>query len=371
MFQVTAHDQDKFRAAAADGLCLQAGVRLERPAPGAEEFRGASFQLLATECLIRSGMARTEAIRLSGTQLAGKLLSRHKAMSTDDFDSLLLDASNKTLQQAYRESRKTFLPITRITFVQDFKTIYGVALSEMADLDLIKEDQEYKHASLSDKQETYVVKKYGKVADLSREMIINDDLKAFFRLRQMFGTAAARKESDIVWALITGNPTMNDGYSLFSADHSNLEASTKGTITSARLQNGRKAMRVQTGPNGATLELFPRYMLIQAAQETDSEVLARSRANPEDNKNSETYNPWQSLTPISEPRLDANSVKAWYLVADPSQVDIIEMAFLEGQQEPYTEERSEFMRDVTGYKVRHEFGAQVMDHRGLWKNPGV
>jgi hypothetical protein len=51
-------------------------------------------------------------------------------------------------------------------------------------------------------------------------------------------------------------------------------------------------------------------------------------------------------------------------------VDIIEMAFLEGQQEPYTEKRSEFMRDVIGYKVRHEFGAQVMDFRGLWKNPG-
>src|ERR1035438_4087891 len=53
----------------------------------------------------------------------------------------------------------------------------------------------------------------------------------------------------------------------------------------------------------------------------------------------------RSLVPIVEPRLDANSATAWYLIADPAQVDTVEYCYLEGQQGVYIETKQGFEID--------------------------
>lgn len=371
MPRVTSHDQDKYRAAASDGLCMGMGIRIPDPAPGAEDFMGASLPRLAQLCLERNGQNQRMA---SPNKIAKEAITMsRRAMGTDDFSSIMRDVQHKTLLAAYDESPKTFLPITRVTTTSDFKSVYGVALSESPDLDLLNEHEEYKHAHFKDKQESYSVKKYGKIVWLSLEAIVNDDKRALTRIPQLFGNAAARAEGDLVWSIITGNPVMNeDGKALFHADHNNLETvdANKGTVSPDRVSRGRAAMRKQTGPNGAVLNLMPTFILVPAAQETDGEILARSASLPVENMPQGTYNYSRNLVPIAEPRLDAASEKAWYLAASPSQVDIIEMAFLEGEQRPTVEEDSDFYRDAIGTKCRHTFGAGPMDFRGLWKNPG-
>jgi hypothetical protein len=204
-------------------------------------------------------------------------------------------------------------------------------------------------------------------------MIINDDLRAFMRIPQLFGAAARRMEADIVYSLLLANPTMNeDSKTLFHADHKNLEGTDKGVVTTDRLSAARKSMRQQKGLNGSYLDLQPAFLLTPTAQETDAEVILRSTALPDADKSSGVYNPWANrLTPIAEPRLDANSEKAWYLVADPAQVDTIEVAYLDGNEQPYLDENELFERDAIGYKVRHDFGAGVMEFRSFFKNPGV
>jgi hypothetical protein len=52
--------------------------------------------------------------------------------------------------------------------------------------------------------------------------MINDDTNAFGRLAIQFGRMARQKESDLVWAQITGNPVMGDGVTLFHASHDNV-----------------------------------------------------------------------------------------------------------------------------------------------------
>ena len=79
----------------------------------------------------------------------------------------------------------------------------------------------------------------------------------------------------------------------------------------------------------------------------------------------------RTLTPIAEPRLDVASGTAWYLAANPAQIDTIEFAYLEGQQGAYIETRNGFDVDGVEIKCRLDFGAKAIDWRGLYKNPGA
>ncbi len=367
------HEQDKFRAAAADGLAMTMGIQVQSPAPGAQDFRGAGLQHIARECLVRSGVSSSKiSSRVQVADMAIRLMNR-QGMGTDDLSSILQDVANKSLLKAYTEAPRTFWPLVRQVSASDFKTIYGVSLSEAPELELVTEHEGYKSGDLTDSHESYSVKTYGKIIYLTRQALINDDSKALTRMPQMLGAAAARKESDIVWSLITSNPTMNeDNTALFHADHSNLEtnAANKGVVDTDKLSAARAAMRKQAGPGGATLDLLPRYLIVPVSQATSAEVILRSASNPQVEMSSGVYNPWQTLTPIAEPRLDHVSTKAWYLAADTNQVDILELAYLGDADEPYIEQERQFNRDAVGFKIRHDFGAGLMNFRGLFKNPG-
>ena len=76
-----------------------------------------------------------------------------------------------------------------------------------------------------------------------------------------------------------------------------------------------------------------------------------------------------SLCPIRV--FDDASETAFYVIGDPNQVDTIEVAFLDGVEQPTIEENDEFVRDAVSWKVRHIFGAGVMDFVGMRKNPGA
>ena len=78
-----------------------------------------------------------------------------------------------------------------------------------------------------------------------------------------------------------------------------------------------------------------------------------------------------SMAIIAEARLDAASAIAWYMAANPSQIDTIEYAYLEGQSGVYIETRVGFDVDGVEVKARLDFGAKAIDWRGIHKNPGV
>ena len=79
----------------------------------------------------------------------------------------------------------------------------------------------------------------------------------------------------------------------------------------------------------------------------------------------------RTLTPVVEPRLDANSTTAWYLATTPTLIDTVEYCYLEGQDGVYIETRQGF--DVDGFEVkaRLDFAAAAIDFRGLQKNAGA
>ncbi len=374
--EFVADERDKFYSAALDGLRLRMGIRVEAPAPGHEVFRGMSLLRLGEEFLTRHGIRPRSMSGMDIAEAAITMRSAPGAHSTD-FPHLMGNVANAVLLAAYEVYPSTWEAWCSITSVNDFKEIKGVRFSEAPDLDLIGENGEYRYGTFDESAESYRIFTYGKMFALTRVMIINDDMRAFARIPQAFGTAARRKIGDIVYAKLIANPTMADGEALFSEAHANLAATgDKGLVGVETMTAAKLAMRTQTDMTGNPINVDPAFVLIPAAQEFATNILLRSAVLPQPATGADYAavaipNPYAgSLTPVVEPRLDAASPKAWYLAGRPGVIDTMEVAFLQGNQQPYLEERDGWSRDGVEYKVRHDFGVGLLDHRGLYKNPG-
>jgi hypothetical protein len=77
---------------------------------------------------------------------------------------------------------------------------------------------------------------------------------------------------------------------------------------------------------------------------------------------------------LSNALYTGNSAKAWYLLADPSDLPVIEMAFLNGQEAPPPPhvETSDADFNMLGIRMRgyHDFGVNLQDPRGGVKSKG-
>ena len=320
-----------------------------------KRFSGLSLIEIGRELLTQRGV---DIRGMSRDQIATRAM-----LTTGDFPYILANVANKTLRQAYEAAPQTFKPFTRMVTAPDFKTIARTALGDSPTLEKVNEHGEYKYGSVSEAREAYSIASYGKIVALTRQTLINDDLSAFTRLPEMFGRAAADLESDTVWGIITANAALADSIALFHASHGNLP--TGAAISVAQLGVCRAAMRVQTGLDGRKINVTPRYLLVPAALETiaqqfTSQAYAASASS--------SINPFAgALQVLAEPRLDTASTTAWYMAADPAQIDTIEYAYLEGNQGVYLETKDGWEIDGVEFKARLDFGAKAIDFRGLVK----
>jgi hypothetical protein len=350
------------RDAVANALLHRYSPTLFQLDDSARQYRGMSLLELARESLTNAGVNTRG---LSRDEVATRSLH-----STSDFPEILSAVTNKTLRQAYETYPRTFMLFCRQVLATDFKAMNRVQLGEAPQLLEVGESGEFKRGTLGESKESYKVKTYGRVVAITRQTLINDDLDAFTRIPAMYGNSIAQLESDVVWGIITANPAMADGNALFHTTHKNL-AGTGTALAVDAVGAARAAMALQTGFDKKTvLNIRPAFLIVPAALELKAEQLVAQNLVPADSTKVVPQS-IRTLSPISEPRLDAASPTAWYLAASPNQIDTIEYAYLEGQQGAYIETRNGFDVDGVEIKCRLDFGAKAIDWRGLYKNPGA
>jgi macrodomain Ter protein organizer (MatP/YcbG family) len=374
------------REAIPQAIMLKSGRKVE----GAHEV-ALKIKSLSIVDMIRHHLAAlgvNDAFMLSRTKVVD-LLSPRKlrqlypsvalAQATGEFDNILADTINKSLRAAYLDAPKTWATWARRTTNPDFKTITRAALSESPNLTAIDDGAGIQYVQLSDTKETYTLAEYNGGIKLTRRAIINDDLDAFSRIPQLQANAAARKEDDVAYAIITANAALADTGLLFNATavttaggHANYTSS--GTAMSvASLEVGFNAMFVQKGiKNAAFLELVPKFLLVPSAKAATAAQLINSTVDP--SKSNGTMNPFMNrLQIVPSARLQANSGTAWYLMADhgDGQIDTIEVCFLEDEPEPVLTQETDFDTEDVKFKVRHTVAAKAIDFRGMYKNAGA
>jgi hypothetical protein len=380
--EVTGPANTERRAAAIENALLHRAYPGEfKLTDDGRDFRGMSLVELARDALESAGIRTRGMSKMDVAQdalLLGQQVRIGGLMTTFDFPNILANVLNKTLRAGYEAAPQTFRPLITETSVPDFKPVSRVQLGEAPQLDKVLEHGEFKRGGMGEAAEQYSIATYGKIVGITRQVIVNDDLNAFTRIPRAFGVQAAQLESDLVWAQILGNPTMGDTVSLFAAAHNNL-AGTGAVIGVDTVSAGRTAMAKQTGLDGKTvLNLNAVNIIVPVVLETAAEQFLHGTFYPTA-PSGVVPQTLRSLNPISEPRLDngiprfgiAGSNTAWYLAANPGQLDLVELAYLEGNQGVYTETRIGFDIDGIEVKVRMDVGAKVIDWRGFYKNPGA
>lgn len=337
-------------------------------AEGAREFRGMTLLELARTVLERHGMSTRG---MSKMELAGEAFAMRASIgyhSTSDFPAILANVANRTLRAAYESTPRTFALWARRATITDFKPVDRVQLGGAPDLSKVLESGEFKYGTMGEGKETYALATYGRIVGITRQTLINDDLDAFTRVPSAFGASAADLESDIVYSILMDNPDMADGVDLFHADHGNL--GTASVVSEAALAEAYRKMGQQKGLEGRLIRVLPRYILTPPGTRS---VEARKQVTATTPSNTADVNTFASrLEPIEEPRLIPPSGQdPWFLAADPSRIDTIEFAYLDGQEGVFTETRMGFEVDGMEIKARHDFAAKAIDHRGLYKNAGA
>lgn len=324
------------------------------------EFVHCSLLEMAREC--------AEAAGIRTRRMAKRELVRAAFHSTSDFPELLADTCQKSLRDAYMVFGSTYDPIVTRVSLADFKQASSIQLGSTS-LEEILEDGEYKRGSFSEEAEKYSLKTYGRMITLSRQMIINDDLRGLTRIPAMMARAAGQLESDLVWSQITSNPVLADGNPLFHASHANLGAA--GAISDVTLGEGRKLMRSQKDADGERINLRSNWLIVPAALETAGEKQV-SLISPDEASKVNPFSPGGRSAHglIVEPRLDDTSAAEFYQAASADQIESIHLATLQGEASPVVETEETFDVDGMKMKVRHDVVAKVVDFRGLVKHPG-
>lgn len=386
--------EDKNRASLAaaipDAIRLRAGVDVKNPHERAQQLRHRSLADMARTFFVSLGVPTEEAYNLSPVHVAELLGPRNfarkypqyaqLAQSSSDFTSILADTINKTLRNAYMDAPRTWNIWARRTTNPDFKTITRAALSASPDLVARDEGKGISYVTLSDSKETYSLSEYTGGIKLTRRAIINDDLDAFSRIPMLQGNAAARKEDDVAYAIITANATMADTGALFNSTavttaggHANYTSSGLA-VSVASLAAQEKLLKKQKGPEGASrLELRAKFLLVPSSIYRVAQQVVSSTVDPA--KNNAAVNPFlnEGLVVVSSARLDDNSATAWYLLADyrDGQVDTVEVCFLADEPEPVAKQETDFDTEDVKFAIRHTVAAKAIDFRGMTKQAGA
>ncbi|MHB8949186.1 MAG: phage major capsid protein [Rhodoferax sp.] len=287
-----------------------------------------------------------------------------RAMSTSDFPNLLGNAAGRVLLQSFDDSPAVLKQVARLNNLSNFKPRTVIRLPGGApSLEKVNEGGEFTQGAIAEEANAWSLTTFGRIVSLTRQAMVNDDLDAFSGLLTEFGRAAARREADELVSMLTGTPLV-DGTALFHADRSSLITGAPSVLSAPGLAASVKSLRLQKEVGGGFIIQEPTFLVVPAALETTARQLVAS-ITPSAAASVQPY----TLTVIVEPRLDAASATAWYLVSGNQSA--LEYGYLDAAQGPQTFQEEGFEIDGLKIKCRLDFGTGWVSPIGWVKSAGA
>ena len=299
--------------------------------------------------------------------------------STISLPGILGATANKFLATGFNAVENSWREIAAIRSVQDFKTITSYSLTGGAMYEKVGPGGELKHATLGELSYTNKAETYGRMFAITRQDIINDDLGALTDVPRKLGRGAALKLNDVFWVEFLDNATF------FAAGNSNYQSGvTVGTndsrLNTEGLTRGETLFLNQTDPDGYPVAITPRVLLVPNALSVTANQLMVSTElrDTTASTNYMTSNPHAGKFRVVRSSYLGNSsytgysVAAWYLLADPMDLAVVEVAFLNGRDVPVVESADADFNTL-GVQMRgyHDFGVAKQEYRAGIKSKGA
>jgi len=287
--------------------------------------------------------------------------------STIDIGGILSNVANKFLLDGFFSVERTWRNLCAVRNVSDFKTVTSYRLIGKDQYEQVQPGGELKHGTLGNETYTNRADTYGLMLSIDRRDIINDDLGAITTVPRKLGRGSGLKINDVFWATFLANS------SFFTADNKNYLTGADTTLGIDGLTKAEVAFMDQVDSDGKPIGVMPAILLVPTAGIAMGTQLNKS-LEIRDTTASTKYpiaNPHQGKFRTEVSRYLSNShypgysTKAWYLLADPGDLPVIEVAFLNGQESP-TIETAEADFSVLGIQMRgyHDVGCHLQDPRG-------
>lgn len=353
-------DPVQIQTRAADALSFRMGGLAELP-EASREFVNMSLMDHARDAVQRAGIST----RGMNTD---EVIAR--ALTTSDFPLTVANAAGKVAADGYAAAESALKPLFRQRSLSDFKTSTSVRLGGMGQLEEMTESGEFKAVSRGEEGETLQLRTFGRRLDLSRRLIVNDDLSLFADTTRALGEAAAQTEAALMADLLTGNDKLSDGKALFHASRGNVLTYDAGAERGEAylslilaLGEGRKIMRNQKNLDGVTpIVARPKYVV--AGPEVESLLGSitdydGSFVNPLD-----TLTWRKEINVLIDPRITDHSV---YLAADPASCAVFNQAIFAAAPGPQIQRQEAWDTLGVSFRCWMDTGVGFAGWRGIVK----
>lgn len=297
---------------------------------------------------------------------------RADGFSTTSLPIILGNVANKYLAAGFTSVEDSWRAISAVRSVRDFKTITTAALTGGMMYEKVGPAGELKHATIGETTYTNKADTYGRMFAITRTDIINDDLGALTEVPRKLGRGAALKLNDVFWTAF-----MSVLGTTFTSGRANyLSGVTVGTndsrLNDEGLTRATTSFTNQTDPDGYPIGVKPSILLVPNALLVAAKSLMTSTEIRDTTANTRigTANVWSGMFTVvgssylSNSNYTGYSTTAWYLLADPADLPLMEIAFLNGRQQPVVESAdAEFSTLGVEFRGFFDFGCSVQEYR--------
>lgn len=293
------------------------------------------------------------------------------AFTIYDLPTFLTENFNTFLLAGYNSVDQTWRLISAIGRVSDFKEITNLRAVGSMNFEKLAPDGHIPHADVEEQDFGNKADTYGKMFSVTRKDWYNDNLGAFVGIPRMLGRGGALGLVRAFWV------EFMDNSAFFVAGNNNVSSGAYGISGVSAMHTVFRSLKDPAGEfvnNAMKYQLVPLGLYPAARQLYTSATLnSGSGTTP-----AGSDNPWVGqFIPLTTPYLTdttitGNSSVAYYGLADPQDVPVIEVVFLDGIETPTVESADvDFSQLGVQWRGYFDWGVRKQDPNGGVRSTGV
>jgi phage major head subunit gpT-like protein len=298
------------------------------------------------------------------------------SFSTVSLPNILSNVANKFVREGFNSVDSAWRQITATRSVTDFKQITTNSLvGDFKYQEMTAGSNEIEHAVPGEVTYTNQATTYARMIGISRRDLTNDDTNALSATGRKLGRGGALKMNEVFWAKFLDNATF------FSAGNNNVAtgAGSALSLDGEALNAAEQLFWDQTDPDGNPLGSSPAILLVPTVLHNTALRLMNSSAmvggtDPTVGDANVYQGRYRVVTSpyLSNATLTGYSATAWYLLANPADLPVIECVFLNGRDTPVVESAAADFNQL-GISMRGygDFGCELQEYRGGVRSAGA